>query len=194
MVTLSFIFNLRADIAEACALACDADCPLQRILRDGQQLVDTLLNDSHRHRCRRVPHPTVLDHADVQLHNIAVLNPALARDPVYNFVIERNANVPRKNAVPQPITQESASHLRFLHESSSRVIDLFGRNSGTDELADTIENFARGAARLAHLLDFFCAFDRNHAGTLSSITCEISANTPSRSRLPSIRCKIDILP
>src|SRR5207248_7834385 len=65
--------------------------------------------------------------------------------------------------LPQPITQESASHLRFLHESSSRFIDLFGRNSGTDKLADTIKNLTRGAARLTHLLDFFCAFDRNHA-------------------------------
>src|SRR6266436_275990 len=194
MVTLGFIFNLRADIAEARTLACDADCPLQRIFRDAQQLVDTLLDDSDRHRRRGVPHPTVLDYSDVQLHNIAVLNPALARDAVHNFVIERNADVPRKHTVPEPITQESTFHLRFLHENSSRFIDLLRRDSRTDELADTIENLARGTARLPHLLDFFCALDRNHAGTLSSIKREISANTVSRSRLPSIRCKIDILP
>src|SRR6266516_3950440 len=104
MVTLSFIFNLRADIAEAGALACDADCPLQRILRDAQQLVDTLLNDSDRNRRRGVPHPTVLDYSDVQLHNIAVLNPALARDAMHNFVIERNADVPRETPGAQGVT------------------------------------------------------------------------------------------
>src|SRR6266513_3670943 len=101
--------------------------------------------------------------------------------------------MPREYAVTEPISEKSAFHLCLLHENSGGFIDLFRRNSGPNKLADTIENVARRATRLPHFLYFFCALDRNHSDALFSIRREISPNTASRSRLPSIRCKIDIL-
>src|SRR5205085_12410065 len=125
---------------------------------------------------------------------VTILNPPLTADPVHNFVIERDANVPRKNAMAQPIAEKRALYLRVSHEISGRFIYFLRRDSGTNQFAHPVENVARRATRLPHLLNFFCALDWNHAGTFSSIKRDISVNTVSRSRFPSIRRKIDIFP
>ena len=89
--------------------------------------------------------------------------------------------------------RDLTSNVTDEQEIGRRFIHLLRCNSRADKLADTIENVARSAAGLPHLFDFSRAFDRNHAGAfLSSIRRETSAKTASRSRLPSIRCKIDI--
>src|SRR6266404_266509 len=157
-------------------------------------MIGPLVDYSHRDGCGVVPHPTILDHADVEFDDLAVLNAALASNAVHHFVVQRDANGARKNAVPEPITEKRALHASFVHEIGGRVIHLFRRNAGANHFTDSIENVARAAARLPHLFDFLHALNRNHAGTLSSISREISAKTVSRSRLPSIRRKIDILP
>src|SRR5438552_4588231 len=94
--------------------------------------------------------------------------------------------------MPKPVTEECAFDVRFLHEISGRLIRFFGRDSGPDEFAHVIENFARGVARLPHPLHFLGILNRYHAVILSSIKPEMPLKTASRSRFPSIRRKIDI--
>src|SRR4051794_719934 len=95
----------------------------------------------------------------------------------------------------EPIIIKGALHFGVGHEIGGGFVHFLGRNSGTNQFSQTIEDVARGAARLPHLLDFLGVLDRNThaAATLSSISRDISANTVSRSQLPSIRRKIDIL-
>jgi hypothetical protein len=96
--------------------------------------------------------------------------------------------------VTEPIPEKGAFDPGLLHKNGGRFIDLFRGDARPNKVAYTIQNIARGAAGLPHFFDFSGAFDRNHAELLLSISREISANTASRSRLPSIRCRIDILP
>src|SRR4029434_7013762 len=107
-VPSGFIFNLCTDIAEASALVCDSDCPLQCILSHAHQSIDTFVHHSNRYGRGGIPHPTVFDHPDVQLYNIAVLNPPLARAAVDLVVLEQNADMARKHAGTEPITKKGA--------------------------------------------------------------------------------------
>src|SRR5439155_20555001 len=125
-------------------------------------LLNPLVDHTGSDSCRRVTYPTVLNYSDVELHDVAVLNPTLTRDSMDNFVVDRDANVARENAVPKPITKESAFHFRPLHEVSRRFVHLFRCDSGPDQLAHSIENLARGAARSPHFVHFLRALDWNH--------------------------------
>src|SRR5207245_5833044 len=86
------------------------------------------------------PHPAVLDHAYVELHDVTVLNPTLTTDSVHDFVVERDANVSRENAMTESITEERALHFRVAHEIRSRFVDFFGCNSWTNQLGYSIES------------------------------------------------------
>ena len=59
----------------------------KRPLRHPQQLFDALINHADRHRRRGVPDPAILDDADIELHDVAVLNPPLTADSVHDFVV-----------------------------------------------------------------------------------------------------------
>ena len=72
----------------------------QRILGHAQQFIDAIVDHADRNRGGGVPHPAILDHADVELHDVAVLDPPLAADSVHDFVVQRNANVAGKTRCP----------------------------------------------------------------------------------------------
>src|SRR5262249_47373024 len=110
---------------------------------------------------------------------------------VDDFVIKGDANVPRKDAMPQPITQKGAFYTGVAHEVRGCLIHFFGCNSRTNQIADPVEDVACCATCLSHFFDFPGVLDRNHFAVLSSINFEMSAKTASRSRFPSIRCKMD---
>src|SRR4029077_15097187 len=131
---------------------------------------------------------------NIKLYNVAVLNPALAANSMNNFVVQRDANAARKNSVAEAITEKRAFHLRLLHKIRGRLVDFFGRDSRTNQLAYPIENLAGRATSLSHFLHFLSALNWNHAVTLSSISRAISAKTVSRSLFPSTRRKIDTFP
>jgi hypothetical protein len=94
--------------------------------------------------------------------------------------------------MPKPVTQEGAFHMRIAHEIRCRLVDFFRCNARSNKVAHSVQNVARSAARLAHLVDFSRVLDWYHGVLLPSINREISLKTASRSRFPSIRCKIDI--
>src|SRR5205085_6155419 len=140
-------------------------------------------NDSDGTSLGVIAYPAILNDADVQLHNFALLNAPLAADAVNHFVVKRDANVARENAVPHPITQKCTLHAGLAHEVRCCFVHLFGRNTRANQIANAVENVARSATCLPHFLNFPGVFDRNHR--LSSISREMSLKTPSRSRLPS---------
>src|SRR6516164_439237 len=193
-ISACFILNFGADIPHAPAFMGHADCARKSVFSRAQQLVRTLFDNSNGNSRGVIPNPTILNNTDVELHNVAILNAPLAANTVDHFVIKRDTNVPGKDAMPQPITQEGASYTSIAHKVRSCLIDFFGRNSRTNQIADPVEDVACCAACLPHLLDFPGVLDRNHCAILSSINFEMSSKTMSRSRFPSIRCKMDTFP
>src|SRR5262245_10296864 len=190
-ISACFVLNFGADIADAPAFVGDADCARERVFGRTQQLVRALFDDSNGNSRGVITNPTILNNADVELHYVAILNAPLAANTVDHFVVKRDANVPGENAVPQTITQKRALDARVAHEVRGCLIYFLGCNSRANQIADSVEDVASGAACLPHLLDFPGVLDRNHCAILSSINFEISAKTASRSRFPAIRCKID---
>src|SRR5262249_58343072 len=111
-----FILNFGADIAHAPASMSDADCARERVFSHTQQLIRPLIDDSNGNGRGVIANPTIMDNADVELHNLAILNAPLAANAVHHFVIERDANVAGKNAVPEPIAQKGTFHAGVAHE------------------------------------------------------------------------------
>ena len=50
-----------------------------------------------RHGRRGVAHPAVFDDADVELHDVAILNAPRAADPVHDFFVHRDADIARES-------------------------------------------------------------------------------------------------
>src|ERR1051325_6514890 len=98
---------------------------------------------------------------------------------------------PGKNGVAEPVAEKSALHAGVAHEIRGCLIHFLRCNSRPDQIADFVEDVACRAACLPHLLNLPGVLDRNHFAVLFSINFEISENTASRSRFPSIRCRID---
>src|SRR5437868_1291214 len=146
MVPRSLVFDLGADIAKPATFIGGLDRKLQRFFRDAQQLICPFVDHPYRYRLGSVPDPAILDDADIEFHNVAVLNTPLTADAVYDFIVERNANISRKNAMPEAITEKSAFHFRIGHEISGRFIYFFRRNARSDQLRHTVEDIARRAA------------------------------------------------
>src|SRR4030095_117380 len=186
VVANCFILDRRAKVAQSLVGTSKADGQLQRALSNREQFLNSLVDHANWNRRRRVAHPAILHNTDVQLHDVAVLDPTLAPDAVHNLVVQRNANVAGENSMPQPIPQKRAPPPGALHQIRGCLIDLFGRNPRPDQLAHPIENIACRAAGDPHLVDLPSRLYRNHR-TRSSIKAEISANTVSRSRFPSMR-------
>src|SRR5215510_5030273 len=161
----------------------------ERVFGDAQQLVGSVINNSYWHSGSVVPHPAILNDANIQFYDVAILNAPLAADSVHDFVIKGNTNVAGKNAVAESITKKRTFHVCAAHEVRCCFVHLFCGNSGTNQVTNTVENVAGGAASLPHLLNFPGVLDRNHR--LFSISRAISPKTASRSRLPLIRCSID---
>src|SRR5437764_3097145 len=77
-ISASLILNLGADIAHAPAFMSDADCARARVFGRSQQLVRALCVASNGNSRAVVPNPTILNNADVELHDVAILNAPLA--------------------------------------------------------------------------------------------------------------------
>ena len=186
-----FILNLSTDIADAPALESDADGSRERGFGSTQQLVGAFLDDSNGDSGRVIANPAILNNADVEFHDVPVLDATLAANPMNHLIIKRNTDVPGENAMTQPIPQKRAFHSGVAHEIRSRLVYFLCGNPRPNKIADPVEEIAGRAARLPHFFDLPGIFDWNHFGVLSSINREISAKTASRSRLPSIRWRID---
>src|SRR6185369_7272946 len=193
-ISARFIFNFSADIAHAVPFVRDDDCAGKRGFGRPQQLVSALVDDSNRNSGGIIANPAVPNNTYVEFHYVAVLNAPLAANTVDHFVIEGDADVRWKNAVPEPITKKGALHTRVTHKIRSRLVHFLGCDSRANQIADSVEDVACRAASQPHLFDFPGVLDRNHFALLSSINFEMSAKTASRSRFPSIRCNIESFP
>src|SRR5689334_3562970 len=161
----SFVLNFSAQVTEPGAFGSYFDRLRQCVLGNTQQLIDAFVDHSNRDCRGRIPYPAVLDDTDIQLHDVAILNPALTADAVNDLVIQRDANVAGKNPMTKPIAEERALHPRFRHEISGCFIDFLGRNARPNDFAESVEHVAGGATSYPHFFDLAPALDRNHAGT-----------------------------
>src|SRR6188472_3937800 len=159
-VAARFVLNFRADVSYAPAFMRNADRARESIFGRTQQLVRALVDDSYGN-CRGViANPTILNNADVEFHDIAILNTPLAANTVNHFVVKRDANVPGENAMPQPITEKGAFYPSIPHKVRSFLIDFLRCDSGANQIAHTVKYLAGGAARLPHFFYFLRVLDR----------------------------------
>jgi len=84
-------------------------------LGNAEQPLRAIVDHADRNREGRVPYPSLLDYADIELHDVAILNTSLAADSVHNLVVERDTDVARKNAMPESVTEKCALHAGFRH-------------------------------------------------------------------------------
>src|SRR4029077_18463822 len=172
-ISARFILNFGADVAYAPAFVGDADCARERVFGCTQQLIGALLDDSNGNSGSVIANPTILNNANVELHDVAILNAPRAANTVDHFVVKGDANVPGKDAMPQAITQKGAFYAGVAHEVRGCLIHFLGCNSRANQIADPVEYVARCATCLPHLLDFPSVLDRNHFAVLSSINFEM---------------------
>src|ERR1700682_605670 len=77
MIAHGLVFNFGAKVAQASAFSRRRDGTVERTFGGAQQLLDSIVNNSNRDRLGCVPHPALLNHTNVELHDVAVLNAAL---------------------------------------------------------------------------------------------------------------------
>ena len=100
----------------------------------------------------------VLDHGDVDIDDVAVLELLVGRNAVADDVVDRGADRARKTAV---IERRRHHALLVDHEIVADVVELLGGNAGLDMRLDHAQHIGRKAAGDAHLVDFFGGFDRD---------------------------------
>ena len=99
---------------------------------------------------------------DVDVHEVAGLQPLVIRNPVADHVIDRRANRLRKTTV---VEVRGNRALHFHDVVVAKLVQLFRGHSGDDMLLDHVEHFGGQAAGDAHLFLFFGSLDRNvHSG------------------------------
>ncbi len=104
----------------------------------------------------------VLDHRDVDVHDVAVLQRPLARHAVADLVVDRSADRLRKRAVAGRRVVERRRNRALLadHVVVAEPVQLAGRHPGLHVRRDEVEDFGRQAAGDPHPRDVLRGLDR----------------------------------
>jgi len=100
----------------------------------------------------------ILDHRDIDINDVAVLQFLVGWNAVANDMVDRSADRPWKSAVVQ-----RCGHYRLLvnHEVVADVVELLGGNARFNMRLDHSQYIGGKSPGNAHFFDFFCGFDRN---------------------------------
>src|SRR4051812_4117947 len=77
----------RANIAQPGTFMHHLNRAAKSRLGHSQQPLRALVDHADRNREGGIPYPAVLDYPDVELHDVAILDPALTADAVHDFVV-----------------------------------------------------------------------------------------------------------
>src|SRR5205814_1148426 len=105
-----FVLNGGAQVAEPAAALRVGDGHIECAFGDHQQALHLVIGDAHWHRGSRIADPALPDHADIQFHDIAVLDSAVPADAVHDLFVQRNADIARETAITEKRTL--AAHFR----------------------------------------------------------------------------------
>src|SRR5690606_955293 len=149
------------DVTDAGPRAHHVDAAPHRVVADPRQpLADhgRLADEEHP---ARVAVEAVLDDRDVDVQDVAVLQPPVTRDPVAHDVVHRCADRLREAAIV-----ERRRHRTELVDDVlvADAVQLVGRNAGADMLADHVEHVGREAAGDTHLVLFLRRLDGDGHG------------------------------
>ena len=112
-------------------------------------------------RLADVEHPAgvaveaVLDHRDVDVHDVAGLQDAIPRNAVADLVIDRGADRLRERRVAGRCVVERRRHglLHLDHVVVAQAIEVVGGDAGGHVRRDVVEHLGGEASSDAHLLD-----------------------------------------
>ena len=75
-----------------------------------------------------------------------------APDAVHDFVVQRNADVAWKDAMPKAITEKSAFHAGGLHQVRGGFVDFLGRNSRAHQVARLLQRISLAVRHACRML------------------------------------------
>lgn len=114
----------------------------------------------------RVAEIAVLDHGDVDVERIAVLERLVAGDAVADHVVDGNASRLRVRRIARRLIVERRRYgaLDIEHVLVAQAVQFTGGGTGCDKRRDVVEHLACEAAGNAHLRDVVFVLDRNGHG------------------------------
>jgi hypothetical protein len=111
----------------------------------------------------------VLDHGDIDVDDVAILQFLVAGNAVAHHVIDRRAQRRRIRCVPGWRVVERGGNrvLHVDHVVVGEVVDGLRRDIGFNVRRQVVQQFRREAAGNAHALDFFRRLEMNgHRGSV----------------------------
>jgi hypothetical protein len=153
-VPLGVALDGGADVTEPRAGAHLPDAEPHAFVRDLDQAarLDARLADEEHPAAVAVE--AVLDHGDVYIQDVALLQHALARHAVAHLVVDRGADRLRERPVPRRRVVERRRHalLHPDHVLVAQVVQPAGADAGAHVRRDVVEHFGGEAPRHAHAL------------------------------------------
>ena len=126
---------------------------------DLDQLCSLVADPSDREGSRRVSVKAVIESADIDFYDVALLQyPSFARYTVNDLVVQRDASTCREAAVIEEGRLSSA----LLDMLANELIDLVGADSLADILLRDEQRLGGNSTRLPHFGYLFGIFDLDH--------------------------------
>ena len=149
----------------------------QRAFRCFEQTLGDIGYVPDRKRPSSVADKAVIDRADVNRDNIALVQHALGvRNPVYDFAIDGGTQRAGKSVIPF----ESGFGISLGNERVRKRVEFCGANAGFYFFANRFEKLGDDPSGFAHLRDFVLRLDNDHnsatALTRSACTCSMSCS------------------
>lgn len=127
----------------------------------------------------------VLDHGDIDVDGVTVLERLLVGDAVAHHMVDRGADRLGETFV---VERRRDRLLDVDDVVMAQAVELFGGDTGLDVCFDHFQHFGGQAAGNAHLLDVFCSLDGNgHEQALYGTGC--GANKRERPHSTRGRCR-----
>ncbi len=162
MVSLGVGLDRMADVAETNAGADHLDADLHAIVSHLHQASRRRLDLAHGEHAAGIAVVAVLDHGDVDIHDIAVLQFLVGGNAVADLVVDRGADGFRETVV---VEWRWNGLLHIDDIIVTQPIQLVGGDTGRDMGLDHLQHIGGEAAGHAHSFDFFGCLDCNgHRG------------------------------
>ncbi len=134
------------DIAHAIPRQSLANPFVERLLRYINQLLRPGIATAHHIGAGSITNKPLHHNADIQTHDIPILDSTIARHPMHNLFIHRDAHVAWITPIPEKSTLRSV----LSHEFRRVFVDLSRRHSGCDPLSRFFQDCGRHTTGSPH--------------------------------------------
>ena len=169
------LFDGRRDVREVASRRDRRDAGGERRLGLLDKFDDGGVGHPHHHRPGVVAVVAAVDDAAVEADDIAEVDHAVARNPVYHLFVHRDANASR---IPM-VAEEGALDAHVGARLARDGVDLARRHAGGDNLGATAQKLRREAARLAEEFKFPVVPEPDHAWMAAATADAMASASPT---------------